>query len=145
MRLVPDIALPAHAHIPTTGSSPDLAPLEMARQLAPRVTQAADWKQNKTYLYGHDLMRAGYYWEAHEVWETVWLATGANSPERLLLRMLIQNTNAQLKRKMGRTAAADKLDVQIAELRSDLSSRLGGEVDLYMGVAINNLNMHYNA
>lgn len=117
----------------------------MARQLAPRVTQATNWKQNIAYLYGHDLMRAGYYWEAHEVWETVWLATGANCPERLLLRMLIQNANAQLKRKMGRLAAADKLDVQIAELRSDLSSRLGGKVDLYMGVATNNLKLQYNA
>ncbi len=145
MRLVPDIALPTHVHIPTTGSRPDLAPLEMARQLAPRVTQATNWKQNIAYLYGHDLMRAGYYWEAHEVWETVWLATGANCPERLLLRMLIQNANAQLKRKMGRLAAADKLDVQIAELRSDLSSRLGGKVDLYMGVATNNLKLQYNA
>lgn len=145
MRLVPDIVLPAQAHVPATGSKPDLAPLEYAKQLAPPVTLAADWKENKTYLYGHDLMRAGFYWEAHEVWEAVWLVTRANSPERLLLQALIQSANAQLKRKMGRLRAAGKLEMQIEELRMDLFTRLGGQRDSYMGIIITNNNLHFNA
>ncbi len=143
MRLVPDISLPAQAHVPATGSEPDLAPLEVARQFAPQVTLAAGWKENKAYLYGHDLMRAGYYWEAHEVWEAVWLLTHANSPERLLLQALIQSANSQLKRQMGRPGAAGKLEMQIEELRMDLITRLGGGVEVYMGVAIKNNNLHY--
>lgn len=145
MRLVPDIALPVQAHIPATGSKPDLVPLELAKRLAPQATLASDWKENKTYLYGHDLMRAGFYWEAHEVWEAAWLVTRANSPERLLLQTLIQNANAQLKRKMGRLRAAGKLEVQIEELRTDLFTRLGGQVEVYMGVTIKDLKLHYNA
>jgi len=143
--LVRDIALPVQAHIPATGSKPDLVPLELAKRLAPQVTLAADWKENKTYLYGHDLMRAGFYWEAHEVWEAAWLVTRANSPERLLLQTLIQNANAQLKRKMGRLRAAGKLEIQIEELRMDLFTRLGGQVEVYMGVTIKDLKLYYNA
>ena len=145
MRLVPDIALPMHAHTPTTGSVPDLVPLEMAKRLAPAAVVAAEWKKNKTYLYGHDLMRAGYYWEAHEVWEAVWQVAGANSPERVLLQALIQGANAQLKRKMGRFEAAGKLDIQVEELRVDLSARLGGHCDSFMGVNIADQSMYYNA
>ena len=145
MRLVPEIALPAQAHVPATGSEPDLVPLELAKQFAPQVTLAAHWKENKTYLYGHDLMQAGYFWEAHEVWEAVWLLTRANSPERLLLQALIQSANSQLKRQMGRPSAAGKLEIQIEELRMDLFTRLGGQVDIYMGVAIKDSKLNYTA
>jgi len=145
VRLVPEIALPAQAHVPATGSEPDLVPLELAKQFAPQVTLAAHWKENKTYLYGHDLMHAGYYWEAHEVWEAVWLLTRANSPERVLLQALIQSANAQLKRQMRRLRAAGKLEMQIEELRMDLVTRLGGLIEVYMGVAIKDRKLHYIA
>lgn len=145
MRLVPDIALPAHAHVPTTGTAPAPEFLELAKRLAPPVILAAEWKKNKAYLYGHDLMRAGFYWEAHEVWEAVWQVTRANSPERVLLQALIQGANAQLKRKMGRLGAAGKLDSQMEELRMDLFARLGGRVSSFMGVSIVDSNMRYIA
>lgn len=145
MRLVPDIDLPSRAHVPGSGTRPDAAPLDHARRLAPAVTRAQDWQGNKAYLYGHDLMQAGYFWEAHEVWEAVWLATPANGLERLLLQALIQNANARLKSRMQRHNAADRLKTQVEELRLDLVARLGGQVESYMGVAIAHNDMHYNA
>jgi len=145
VRLVPDISLPSHAHVPGSGSAPDLGPLERAKDLTPAVTRAAEWQENVPYLYGHDLLQAGYHWEAHEVWEAVWLATPANSPERLLLQALIQNANARLKSGMQRENAAARLHTQVEELRIDLVARLGGQIDTYMGVGIGRKNMHYNA
>lgn len=145
MRLVPEISLPSHAHVPGSGSTPDLVPLECAKELTPAVTQAAEWQDNVPYLYGHDLLRAGFCWEAHEVWEAVWLATPANGPERLLLQALIQNANARLKSGMQRKNAAARLLGQVEELRVDLVARLGGQIDTYMGVDICDTNMHYNA
>lgn len=144
MRLVPDIRLPSHAHVPGSGSVPDLVPLEQAKDLTPSVTQAAEWQENVPYLYGHDLLQAGYYWEAHEVWEAVWLATPANGPERLLLQALIQKANARLKSAMQRENAAIRLQDQVEELRIDLIGRLGGQVEMYMGVSIDKRNMQYN-
>ena len=145
MRLIPDINLPSQTHVPGSGSAPDLAPLEHAKGLTPAVTKADDWQDNVPYLYGHDLMRAGYYWEAHEVWEAVWLATPANGPERLLLRALIQNANAKLKSGMRRDSAVARLQAQVEELRLDLVARLGGRTKEYMGVGIANNNMNYIA
>ena len=144
MRLVPDISLPSHAHVPGSGSAPDLVPLAQAKQLTPAITQAAEWQENVPYLYGHDLLQAGYYWEAHEVWEAVWLATPANGPERLLLQALIQKANARLKSAMQRENAAIRLQEQVEELRIDLIGRLGGRVEMYMGVSIDKRNMQYN-
>ncbi|MEM9471401.1 MAG: DUF309 domain-containing protein, partial [Pseudomonadota bacterium] len=106
---MPDISLPSRVHVPGSGSRPDMVPLEQAKALAPAVTRAHDWQDNIAYLYGHDLMRAGCYWEAHEVWETVWLATPANGPERVLLQALIQQANARLKSEMRRENAAARL------------------------------------
>ncbi len=142
---MPDIRLPAHAHVPGSGSVPDLGPLERAKDFTPAVTRAAEWSENVPYLYGHDLLRAGYYWEAHEVWEAVWLATPANGPERLLLQALIQNANARLKSAMQRENAAARLHTQVEELRIDLVARLGGRIDTYMGVNVGNRYLHYNA
>ncbi|WP_337660182.1 DUF309 domain-containing protein [Anderseniella sp. Alg231-50] len=142
---MPDISLPSQTHVPGTGSKPDQVPLDHAKELAPAVTGAYDWQDNVPYLYGHDLMRAGYYWEAHEVWEAVWLATPSNSPERLLLQALIQTANAQLKTGMQRDNAAARLQGQVEELRLELIARLGGRIETYMGVDIGNSNMHYIA
>ncbi len=145
MRLVPDIRLPSHVHVPGSGSTPDLVPLDQAKDLTPAVTMAHTWQDNVPYLYGHDLMRAGCYWEAHEVWEAAWLAASANSPERLLLQALIQQANARLKSDMRRDNAAARLLVQVEALRLDLISRLGGRVETYMGVCIADGKMQYIA
>ncbi|MGB5213166.1 MAG: DUF309 domain-containing protein, partial [Anderseniella sp.] len=131
-------------HVPGSGSAPDLVPLEQAKDLTPAVTRAAEWQGNVPYLYGHDLLQAGYNWEAHEVWEAVWLATPANGPERLLLQALIQKANARLKSAMQRENAAIRLQEQVEELRIDLIGRLGGRVEMYMGVSIDKRNMQYN-
>ena len=135
MRRAPDLRLPGHAHVPGSGSSPDMAPLEAAKAVAPRVTLGEDWQDNAAYLYGHDLLEAGFFWEAHEVWEAVWLNCPPNSPEKVLLQLLIQQANARLKLVMDRPGAADRLAIEVEALRNDLIGRLGAS-KLFMGVDI---------
>jgi hypothetical protein len=135
MRRLPDLALPGHAHVPGSGSKPDMAPLEAAKALAPSVMRHEDWQDNAAYLYGHDLLDAGFFWEAHEVWEAVWLNCPPNSAEKLLLRMLIQQANTRLKLVMGRRNAAERLAAEVEALRSDLAGRLGAPGS-FMGVDI---------
>lgn len=52
---------------------------------------------------------AGYFWEAHEAWEPVWMAAPANSRERAVLQAMIQMANARLKLRMGRPGAAARI------------------------------------
>jgi predicted metal-dependent hydrolase len=112
-----------------------MAPLEAAKALAPSVMRHEDWQDNAAYLYGHDLLGAGFFWEAHEVWEAVWLSCLPNSVEKLLLRMLIQQANGRLKLAMGRYRAAERLAAEVEVLRSELAGRLGNGAS-FMGVEI---------
>ncbi|MCE9625455.1 MAG: DUF309 domain-containing protein [Deltaproteobacteria bacterium] len=55
------------------------------------------WKQNDLYLYGIDLFNNGYWWEAHEAWETIWLTTPKTDLEGQYLQGLIQFSASLLK------------------------------------------------
>ncbi len=63
--------------------------------------EAADWRNCQPYLYGVDLFNHGYWWEAHEAWEAVWLAAGQKTVTGNFVQGLILVAAAQLKRFMG--------------------------------------------
>ncbi|MCF6180357.1 MAG: DUF309 domain-containing protein, partial [Geopsychrobacter sp.] len=50
----------------------------------------ADWPDCVSYLYAVDLFNHGYWWEAHEAWEAVWLAAGQTSEGGRFVQGLIQ-------------------------------------------------------
>jgi hypothetical protein len=115
-------ALPARRHIPGTTSVPDRAPLDAIKALTPPRITVDSWRDAPAYAYGLHLHAHGYFWEAHEVWEAVWLATAPNSQERHLLAGLIQLANACLKLEMVQPKAALRLlqasQDHLAECRS---------------------------
>ncbi|MFC3613238.1 DUF309 domain-containing protein [Lutimaribacter marinistellae] len=69
----------------------------------------AELSESDAWLCGWEFFRAGFFWEAHELWEPVWMALPPNSAERSLARAAIQLANAELKVLMGRPAAALRL------------------------------------
>ena len=66
----------------------------------------ADWSTCEPYLYGIDLFNHGYWWEAHEALETVWLAAGRATRCGRFVQGLIQLAGAQLKRFVGEERGA---------------------------------------
>jgi predicted metal-dependent hydrolase len=56
-----------------------------------------DWKDSQSYLYGIDLFNNGYYWEAHEAWESVWKANGKEGTTADFIKALIKLTAASVK------------------------------------------------
>lgn len=139
---VSHLALPRVRHVPGSGSAPDWPPLERAKQEVPAITQAAEWTGNGAYVYGFALMRGGYYWEAHEVWEPVWLACPPNGRARLLLRALIQAANAHLKREMNWPRAVVRLAREARQVLAELQVADG---DVFMGVVVSRLNADLEA
>ena len=101
--------LPELPHIPGKTVRPVTSPAFDAASAAPIYTVDRMWPENETFLYGLDLYAAGFFWEAHEVWEPVWMRSPGNSRERLVVQGLIQLSNACLKILMGRPDAAAKL------------------------------------
>lgn len=124
--------LPAMPHVPGATPRPDesQAIFRIART-APAPTDAARWRDNSAWMAGLRLYRAGFFWEAHEVWEAVWAHARPNSPERMLAQGVIQLANAGLKQRMGRPGAA----LRLAELaRAHLDDVAGGASHRVMGL-----------
>lgn len=136
------LALPRVCHVPGTGSAPDWPPLEQAKQLVPVITREAEWADNGAYVYGFALIRGGYFWEAHEVWEPVWLACPPNGRARLLLRALIQAANAHLKREMNRPRAVVRLARDARQVLAELHAADG---EAFMGVVVSRLSADLEA
>ncbi len=134
-----DYPLPARPHVPGSGTQPDMATLERVRppQL-PRV-DPGNWRQIVAYRYGWSLFDAGFYWEAHELWEPVWLACAPNSRERLLLGALIQLANARLKRKMKQHNASTRLVAEANQLLADVIGPGASAPPPFMGVDLGGL------
>jgi hypothetical protein len=91
---------PAVAWLPGSGGSPDRVWLESAKQTLTGEALVAK---------GVALLRAGYFWEAHELLENAWRARTPNTPEREMLRTVIQIANALLKARLRKSKAACRL------------------------------------
>ncbi len=88
-RYLPEQPLPSRPWLPGCGlphpaPSPPGAPLPATR-----------WRDDDGWLWGVDLWNAGFPWEAHEAWETLW--RGAAGAQRELLQGLIQCAAAAVK------------------------------------------------
>lgn len=106
---VEHLRLPAQRHIPGTDSVAELEWLHQVTCQIPNQIVATEWQENLPYRYGWFLFLNQYFWEAHEVWEPVWLKAAVNSKERFLIQGLIQLANAGLKHTQGNTRAENRL------------------------------------
>ncbi len=103
------LPLPLHAYIPGTGSEPDRAVLERAKEMVPPKFNGFVPASHPALIYGLHLNDAGFFWESHEVLEAVWKAAPPGGRDRLCLRGCIQVANANLKLKTGKVHAALRL------------------------------------
>ncbi len=118
---------PGHAYVP--GKSARHAeglfePMKAGIQgvSAQRLNETGTWVLAKAFLAD------GYFWEAHELFEALWMACPPNSPEKLMIQALIQVSNAGLKRRMGLGKAAAKLGVEAERLGQEATMRAKGPV-----------------
>lgn len=99
-RLVPEIDFPDYAFVPGYWPHPRNDPEGHSfntHEPDPTPLDPDDWNQSRIYLYGLDLFNHGYYWEAHEQWEALWLQEDRNTPIAQFLEGLIRLTAAGVK------------------------------------------------
>ncbi len=104
--------MPDYRHIPGRNDRPADGTFDAVKARAPAVTSSATAAENMAWRYGVRLLNEGYFWEAHEVLEQVWLNAPPNSRERRLVQAVIQLANGWLKEEMGQPRAR----LRIAEL-----------------------------
>jgi predicted metal-dependent hydrolase len=75
-----------------------------------------DWASSTSYLRGVRLFNAGYYWEAHEAWEGLWLAQRRVGPTADVLKALIKLAAAGVKVRQGQPRGVSTHARRAAEL-----------------------------
>lgn len=95
---------PAHAYVPGRTARHAEGLFDRFKCVSQPLEMSLAWRAGLAFY------RAGFFWEAHEVWEALWLAAPQNSAERCVIRAAIQCANAGLKRRMRVAKAADRID-----------------------------------
>jgi hypothetical protein len=135
-RYAPAIPLPPYSYVPGHGlphpvndpaghlhgtqHGPPLTPAELT--LLPtepdsrRRALAATLAANPHWLRALDLFNAGFYWEAHEAWESFWNALGRTTPEALFVQGLIHLAAAAVKIREGKPAGVIRHTKRAGEL-----------------------------
>ena len=93
-----EMPLPPYRHVPGQNDRPDEA-----------FFGGVKTEVETAWFYGIRLFNSGFYWEAHEVLEPVWLNARPNSRERHLVQAVIQLANGLLKEAMARPNARRRL------------------------------------
>ena len=129
-----DIPLPAYAYVP--GQTPRHAEgdFDLFHDSVSEGIALSDLPETLAWRAGLIFYEQGFFWEAHEVLEPVWMVTPRGSAEHQMVQALIQLANAALKARMGRPAAARRLcDLASGHARAARSA--GGSRVMSMDVA----------
>jgi hypothetical protein len=127
-RLDPEAPFPAYAYVPGRLPHPTSDPAGHSFGTTASPTEPVDpvrWADSRAYLRGFDLFNAGYYWEAHEVWEALWRACGQRSSTANLLKGLIQLAAAGVKVREGRPRGVASLATRAAGYFREAAQALG--------------------
>ena len=113
-RLVADYQLPPYAFLPGYAPHPERQPGghmrgdREASEPSPTPLDTGLWPHNRTYLLGVDLFNYGYYWEAHEKWEALWLLASDEQGVASFLKGLIKLAAAGVKIRVGNARGTGK-------------------------------------
>jgi uncharacterized protein len=122
-RLVPDSVFPPYSYVPGRFPHPISDPKGHSFGIKPPPSELPDpngWRECRPYMVGLDLFNHGYYWEAHEVWESLWHACGRKGPTADFLKGLIKLAAAGVKARQGEPRGLQNHALRAAELFAKL-------------------------
>jgi len=117
------LALPPYSYVPGHAPHPASDPAGHMFGVEHRAASQLDpnaWQQSQEYLYGIDLFNHGYYWEAHEAWESLWHAAGRQGQMADFLKGLIKLAAAGVKAREGNPRGVGRHAARSKELLSSL-------------------------
>ena len=86
---------------------------------------------NSRWLHALDLFNAGFYWEAHEAWESFWTTIGRSTPEAQFVQGLIHLAAACVKIREGKPNGVARHTKRARELLGELgAANPGGTLNL---------------
>lgn len=137
-RYAPHRPFPPYRYVPGRHPHPTRDAAGHSRHLAAQALEpvsGASWAGHEPYRFACDLYNHGWFWEAHEAWESLWHLATRGSPERALLQGLIQVAGAHLKRHIGQEDGAGRLAAR-ADVHLARAEPHAGPDGLLLGVAV---------
>jgi uncharacterized protein len=131
---LPDEPFPPYSYVPGQFPHPHSDPRGHSHGLTherPPALDARVWQTSRAYLRGVDLFNHGFYWEAHEAWEELWLACGRHGPAAMFLKALIKLAAAGVKLREGQPEGVRSHARRALALLDQFGSR-----QRYMGVDV---------
>jgi hypothetical protein len=137
VRLVQDEPFPPYSFVPGRWPHPvsDPAGHSFGVRPPPTAIDPARWAACRPYLYATDLFNAGFYWESHEAWESLWQTCGRAGRTADFLKGLIKLAAAGVKVREGRARGA----VSHARAAANLFRRIGSAHERVLGVPLGEL------
>jgi hypothetical protein len=138
-RYLPDLPLPPYTHVPSRTPHPISDPRGHSFGQTPERPAPPDpknWQDCRIYLRGLDLFNHGYYWEAHEVWESLWHGCGRRGRTADFLKGLIKLAAAGVKVREGQRRGV----VDHARAAAELFRRVGAPEERYFGLRLGELS-----
>ncbi len=126
----PPFELPRYTHIPGVTPHPIGDPEGHSFGMIHPACPPPDWAslpQCELFQRGCQLFNAGYYWEAHEAWEGVWIAAGRTGLVADFVKGLIKLAAAGVKLREGSLVGAQRHLARSKELLLLTRSRLSGQ------------------
>ena len=122
-RWLPQKRLPPYAYLPGKNPHPVRDPAGHSYHVEPIPVAAEVSLSSDAFLWGLDLFNNGYYWEAHETWESLWRVADRDGPLRMLFKGLILLSAAGVKIRERKNAAAARHAKRAAALFRRLPDR----------------------
>ena len=138
-RLVPGRPLPPYAYIPGRHPHPTRDPGGHSHGVGhetPAAPDPEDWRASVDYLYGIDLFNHGFYWEAHEAWEGLWVACGRQGLTATYLQALINLAAAGFKARWGNATGMRANAETALRLFKAATSQMRSGKRRYMGLDV---------
>ena len=120
-----DRPLPPYTYVPGQQPHPISDPaghMHGQEHPEPAPLVPSNWQTSETYLYAVDLFNQGYFWEAHEAWESLWIAAGRQGTTADFLKGLIKFAAAGVKRLERNSAGVDRHTARAIELLGQVAT-----------------------
>lgn len=113
--------------------------MQGASQAVPKRPKPESWARCPEYLRAVDLFNHGYYWEAHETWEQLWIAAGRSGVAADFLKGLIKLAAAGVKVREGNAAGAQRHLTRASQLFLQTRAAPDESHDRYFGLSLTQL------
>jgi uncharacterized protein len=97
------------------------------------------WAECDRYLWAIDLFNHGYYWEAHEAWESLWVGCGRHGTTADFLKSLIKLAAAGVKLREGKPHGVRRHADRAGELLRQVLSATAHRMHHFAGLNLDEL------